>query len=283
MSATEPIEDINAMELQQEQEYDPGADANQVIPPPERDAEGHAIEYKIRLTLAPNKKDENADRTALDNYTRPEKGMYFTRGKEAIKEFAALIEQGISDKEARKKIAAEMTTDKQGNQRRRFPIMGILAVNQVIAEGEFAKTPVGTNWLNTLLSRSGTTTVADMMNKAGHTFPKGLTLEQQAEQVNYWLGEHPDADGNPTEGLIVSSTLQWTAWCKAEEMEIKELKGERNWPVRYDGDGNQIGHYAASTVIVEADGTKRKVDVECPNCSSPIVANARVAQYLLSL
>ena len=49
------ILDLDDPRLQESQTYDPEADANQFIPPPELDESGNAIDYLLKLSLGENK------------------------------------------------------------------------------------------------------------------------------------------------------------------------------------------------------------------------------------
>lgn len=68
---SEKIIDLDDPSLQEAQNYDPEADADQFIPPPELDSDGNAITYAVRLSLGKNKFEETKAYYKEDKKGRP--------------------------------------------------------------------------------------------------------------------------------------------------------------------------------------------------------------------
>src|SRR3977135_1184158 len=67
----EEIIDLDDPRLQESQHYDPEADANQFIPPPELDEQGNVIDYLLKLSLGENKFKKREAYFKLDKNEKP--------------------------------------------------------------------------------------------------------------------------------------------------------------------------------------------------------------------
>lgn len=70
-NSSEEISDLDDPRLQEPQNYDPNADSQQFIPPPEIDENGNAIDYQIKLSLGENKKGNKRMYFKTDKNGRP--------------------------------------------------------------------------------------------------------------------------------------------------------------------------------------------------------------------
>lgn len=89
-STSELILDLDDPRLREKQEFDPDADGDAYIPPPELDSNGQAITYRVKLSLG-----ENTDEQVKKVFG--ERGMYF-KSSEKSGQFGVLrIESEIVD------------------------------------------------------------------------------------------------------------------------------------------------------------------------------------------
>lgn len=70
-SKKEEIIELDDPRLQENQHYDPEADANQFIPPPELDENGNVIDYLLKLSLGENKFKKREAYFKLDKNEKP--------------------------------------------------------------------------------------------------------------------------------------------------------------------------------------------------------------------
>lgn len=138
------------------------------------------------------------------------------------------------------------------------PYLALSVKAQAVAEGKtwdkaFVQFPF--MGVNTLVGANGTNSMVDLANKLGHTMPSKLSMAEQAAYVMSLLQSEPTIGGR----------LQWRGYCSGCGKDIKALTGEKNWPEKFDADGNKMGHVST---------------VECNECGSDIQASTQIKKLV---